>query len=60
MAYIPILTNPIEWDGIESEKCQRCHNDLTFDEIQNELFECDECINDQEWDDIKTNYKINN
>ena len=57
MNYRPILPNPIEWDGKESEKCQRCHNDLTFDEIQNELFECFECIEDQEWDDIKTNYK---
>ena len=60
MSYTPISTNPIEWDGIESEKCQRCHNDLTFDEIQNELFECFECIEDQEIDDIKTNYKPNN
>ena len=57
MAHIPILNNPIEWDGIESEKCERCHNDLTFDEIQNELLECFECIEDQEIDDIKTNYK---
>ena len=60
MAYIPILPNPIEWNEPEQEKCERCHNDLTFDEIQNELLECFECIEDQELDDIKTNYKTNN
>tara|TARA_R110000772_G_scaffold3714_2_gene13325 strand:- start:359 stop:541 length:183 start_codon:yes stop_codon:yes gene_type:complete len=60
MTYIPILTDPTEFNGKESEKCERCHNDLTFDEIQNELLECDECIKDQELDDIKTNYKTNN
>ena len=57
MTYIPILTDPTEWDEQEPQKCERCHNDLTFDEIQNELLECLECIEDQEIDDIKTNYK---
>ena len=60
MNYKAILTDPTEFDGIELEKCERCHNDLTFDEIQNELLECFECIEDQELDDIKTNYKTNN
>jgi len=57
MSYTPILPNPIEWNEPEQEKCERCHKDLTFDEIQNELLECFECIEDQEIDDIKTNYK---
>ena len=52
--------NPTEWNGTESERCQRCDGDLTNFETSNEQKECSECIEDQELDDIKTNYKTNN
>ena len=47
MTYIPILTDPTEWNETELEKCTLCHNDLTSEEIteqDNDLKFCDNCF----------------
>jgi len=33
MSYTPILTDPTEWNGKESERCESCSNDLTPEEV---------------------------
>lgn len=47
MSYTPILTNPIEWNEPETQKCTLCHNDLTLEEIteqDNDNKYCDNCF----------------
>ena len=47
MTYIPILTDPTEWNGTELEKCTLCHNDLTSEEITEQddnLKYCNDCF----------------
>jgi len=47
MTYIPILNNPIEWNGTEIEKCTLCHNDLTSEEVtdqDNDNKYCNDCF----------------
>lgn len=47
MNYTPILTNPIEWNGTELEKCTLCHNDLDSEEIteqDDDLKFCNDCF----------------
>ena len=39
--------NPINWNGKESELCERCHNDLNTPEEQEEK-NCFECIEEKE------------
>jgi len=48
MTYIPILQNPTEFNGSEAQKCERCHNDLTNDEVNECERECFDCIKEQE------------
>ena len=48
MNYTPILKNPIEWDGIESECCLNCQINLTFEGIQEELKNCFSCTEEIE------------
>tara|TARA_R110002124_G_scaffold184465_1_gene351966 strand:+ start:440 stop:616 length:177 start_codon:yes stop_codon:yes gene_type:complete len=56
MAYIPILTNPIEWNEQESQRCERCDTDiLTLEEIEEK--HCFECIQELEIIDENTNFK---
>tara|TARA_R110000765_G_scaffold350330_1_gene440428 strand:+ start:104 stop:418 length:315 start_codon:yes stop_codon:yes gene_type:complete len=40
--------NPINWNGKESELCERCHNILTPEENQEEQKKCFECIEEEE------------
>tara|TARA_R110000737_G_scaffold313318_1_gene322833 strand:+ start:713 stop:913 length:201 start_codon:yes stop_codon:yes gene_type:complete len=44
MSYIPILTDPTECNEPEQEKCTLCHNDLTPEEIAEEIDYCFECF----------------
>ena len=47
MTYTPILPDPTEWNGKESESCVNCQLDLTFEEIteqDNDLKFCDNCF----------------
>ena len=44
MNYMPILTDPTEFSGTESELCPLCQMDLTFNEIQEEQKYCDNCF----------------
>ena len=48
MTYIPILTDPTEFNGSEPATCERCHNILTPEEDQEEQKKCFECIEEQE------------
>tara|TARA_R110000765_G_scaffold19842_1_gene51707 strand:+ start:906 stop:1145 length:240 start_codon:yes stop_codon:yes gene_type:complete len=48
MTYIPILTDPTEWNGKEAELCERCHNILTPEGNQEEQKKCSECIEEEE------------
>mgnify|MGYP003681502526 CR=1 FL=1 len=48
MSYIPILTDPTEWNGSEPATCERCHNILTPEEEQEEQKKCFECIEEAE------------
>jgi len=48
MNYTPILTDPTEWSGKESESCVNCQMDLTFEEIQEELKNCFVCTEELE------------
>lgn len=54
MAYIPILTNPIEYNQPEPERCKRCDNDiLTLEEIDEKM--CFECMEELEIEDENSN-----
>ena len=47
MTYIPILSDPTEWNESELIKCTLCHSDLTNEEIteqDNDLKFCDNCF----------------
>ena len=44
MSYTPILTNPIEWNEPETEKCTLCHNDLDAEEVAEEIEFCFDCF----------------
>ena len=47
MTYIPILNDPTEFNGKESELCERCHNELSTPEEEEEK-KCFECIEEEE------------
>ena len=56
MSYTPILTNPIEWDEQEPQRCKRCDTDiLTLEEIEEK--HCFECIEELEVIDENSNFK---
>ena len=56
MAYIPILTNPIEYNQPEQERCERCDTDiLTLEEVEEKY--CFECMEELEIIDENTNFK---
>ena len=56
MTYIPILTNPTEYNEPEQERCERCDNDiLTLEEIDEKM--CFECMEELEIEDENTNFK---
>ena len=48
MTYIPILTDPTEFNGEEAAVCERCHNILTPEEYKNQQKNCFECIEEIE------------
>ena len=56
MTYIPILTNPTEYNEPEQERCERCDNDiLTPEEVEEKM--CFECMEELEIIDENTNFK---
>ena len=52
MTYIPILPDPTEFNGKEAELCERCHNELTKEEIEEVagclVRQCSECNEEEE------------
>ena len=47
MAYIPILTDPTEFNEPETEKCTLCDNDLTPEEVtenEDDIKYCNNCF----------------
>tara|TARA_B110000967_G_scaffold119483_1_gene122177 strand:- start:577 stop:777 length:201 start_codon:yes stop_codon:yes gene_type:complete len=44
MTYIPILENPTEFNGSEAERCTLCDNDLTSEEVSEEIDYCFDCF----------------
>ena len=44
MTYIPILENPTEFNGSEVERCTLCDNDLTSEEVSEEIDYCFDCF----------------
>ena len=54
MTYKAILTNPIEWNESELERCGRCDNDiLTPEEVEEK--HCFECMEEMEIEDENSN-----
>ena len=54
MTYIPILTNPTEYNQPEPERCERCDKDiLTPEEIDEK--HCFECMEELEIEDENSN-----
>tara|TARA_B110000211_G_scaffold182460_1_gene206570 strand:+ start:779 stop:967 length:189 start_codon:yes stop_codon:yes gene_type:complete len=54
MSYIPILTNPIEWNEQENKRCSRCDNDiLTAEEVEEKM--CFDCMEELEIEDENSN-----
>ena len=54
MTYKAILTNPIEWNESEPERCVRCDNDiLTPEEVEEK--HCFECMEEMEIEDENSN-----
>ena len=54
MAYIPILTDPTEFNGKENKRCSRCDDDiLTPEEIEEKM--CFECMEELEIEDENSN-----
>tara|TARA_R110002124_G_scaffold168593_4_gene336137 strand:- start:1593 stop:1877 length:285 start_codon:yes stop_codon:yes gene_type:complete len=47
MTYIPILTDPTEFNGKDIQQCNVCQNDLNTTEEQEEKL-CFECIEEKE------------
>ena len=44
MTYIPILENPTEFNGSEAARCTLCDNDLTSEEVAEEIDYCFDCF----------------
>ena len=56
MSYTPILPDPTEYNQSETQRCERCDNDiLTLEEIEEK--HCFECIEELEIIDENTNFK---
>jgi len=56
MTYIPILPDPTEYNQPETERCERCDNDiLTPEEIEEK--HCFECMEELEIIDENTNFR---
>ena len=47
MAYIPILTDPTEFNGKDIQQCNVCQTDLNTSEEQEQKL-CSECIEEKE------------
>ena len=54
MTYKAILTNPIEWDEPELERCERCDNDILTPEEVDEKH-CFECMEEMDIQDENSN-----
>ena len=56
MSYTPILPDPTEYNQPETERCERCDNDiLTPEEIEEK--HCFECMEELEIIDENTNFR---
>ena len=56
MNYIPILTDPTEFNGKDIQQCNVCQTDLNTSEEQEEKL-CFECIEEKEIESLENNLK---
>ena len=55
MTYIPILTDPTEFNGKDMEQCNNCQNDLNTTEEEEEKL-CFECIEEEERKELEKQF----